>query len=407
MALDGQVSGAPSSEATQGAAAQAPAVTSVGQAAGGTGGVTTPAAAPPSSSGGGIAASPISQPAGATGLGSTQPTTPAATPPAAPEFVSIRDVVRNYGAGDLADQFTDEHALLQHLLIQRQQAQQVQPWLQQFQQNQPQFQEFLRTRQAAEQQQRDKPWFDKFWQPPEFNRQWERLITRDANGNLSVVPGADPGIIAKYQAYQQFRSQAADRLMENPFTFFEEPVKQLAQQMAQQEIQRHLGGYKDQQFATQFIETNPWLYQRDPSGNALVNPATGDRVLSREGQAFKGYVEHAQARLGINDIRGQQEFALAMVQRDAALAQIKTAPPQTPAQQQAASNQAFLTQQGQAGATHQPNSGPAQSPAPALGNPQVPAQTQVRVGDTISLAERMTRNFQAAGFQAGQSVTSQ
>lgn len=384
---------AASQGASQGAASQAPASTSATTAGGTGGGTSTPSSGAASSSP--TASQTLSGQAGAS---SASPATASGTASGG-EYTSIIDVIRGYGATDLATQFANnEHGLLQHLILERARAQQYEPVLRQLQENSAEWQEFLRQKQAAAQarQGQNEPWYAKFgFKPPDWNPAWERQITQDANGNLSVAPGADPSLLQKYREYRAFRQNLAEKFLSNPYEFIQGPVQELAQQIARQEIQQHLGGYQDRVYADQFVNTNPWLFQVDQNGSPITDPRTGQRLLSPMGDAFHKAVIRAQ-QMGIQDVRGQQEYAMAVVQRDAALVQLRAA---TPQQQQQQANQQFLQQAG-AGANHQGNVGPAQSPAPANGNPP-PTPGTATLGDSNRLRELMMRNMVAGGYQPG------
>lgn len=312
------------------------------------------------------------------------------------EYTPIREVLREAGV-ELPGNLDDE-AVVQQLVQAYQQAQAYQSQLAQLQplaqygqlamQHWDKFQDWLRGQQA-QQQQAEKPWWSKWWNPPEYNPAWERLVERDpVTGQLRAVQGADPTILPKYLAYHQYQRQMAERLLANPFEFFQEPVQHLARQVAQELIEKHLNHYQDVVFSDQFVQQNSsWLHQRDQAGNVVVagyDPQTGRPIpaLTPEGKAFAQYVLEAEG-MGIRDVRLQQRYATQMLERAIALQRLS--------QQNATQNgqqlkQQFLQQA--AGANHVP--GQSGSIQPESGKAQ---------NARLSLEQMMKQNFKQAGFQ--------
>ncbi|MCI0463065.1 MAG: hypothetical protein L0Z62_39460 [Gemmataceae bacterium] len=241
--------------------------------------------------------------------------------------MSLRDLARQH-APDIAGQFQDDQSLAQYLIQQRAQALEIQ---RQFQQQVlpywSEFQSYVAQQRAAQQQQSQsgqKPWWSQWWSPPDYDPSWESMVTRDAQGNLVAAPGAPPDVLPRWHAYQHYRRQQLEKLLSNPFTYFEEPIRHLAQQVAEQAVQRTLGSYQDQSFARDFIGQNAqWLYQRDQQGNVVTQPTfdpqsgrtVAEPVLSPAGQAFRNYVLEA-SQMGIGDVRAQQRYALRLLQAD-------------------------------------------------------------------------------------------
>jgi hypothetical protein len=337
-----------------------------------------------------------------------------------PAMESIQDVVRRLGRGDLATQFTDDQALLQHLLLAQQQIPQLQQMARYGERvagQWPQVEAFLAQQQQTRQQQAQDPWWKPLWNPPQYDPAWEQMIGRDNQGNLFPKQGAPPDIVNKYLTYQQFRREQVDKLMANPYEFIEPAVKILARQEAQAIAQQQLQVHNDRQFATNFIQQNAdWLCQKDQAGQPMWNrdPVSGQSypVLSDWGQKFSTYVKQAN-QFGIQDPARQQEYALGLVQRDWAMAnpqallqmqqqpaagispaaQQQQLPLQqqqqqlTPAQQaQQAANNAFINRAQGAGGQRHPNTGPAGQ------NGNQPFNTQ-----GLTLQERLSNAMRANG----------
>ena len=277
------------------------------------------------------------------------------------------------------------------------------PYVSAYVQNAQKFAQWQAEQQAASAKPAtaETPWYGEMWNPPEYNPAWERLITQDAQGNLVPAPGAPADVIPKFLAYRQFRQEQAEKFMANPFEYMAPAIKKLAAEEAQRIVNGQFGDRDTKSSVSQFISQNSnWLYEVDANGVPLkqqvFNPMSGTYVespkLSQWGQAFTRYVQQEseyQAKAGLpQDVNRQREVALALVQRDAAIAQMQQMLPKTPNQPaqapvdpQVAANQQFL----------QSSNPPAALPTPN-GNTH-PAPRTVKRGNLIEemLAE-MKRN---------------
>ena len=350
-----------------------------------TGSTETPVSAPapaPASPSPPPESSPAPGPSGAP-AGTAAVSAPASLP-------SWRDHFQSHGL-DLSGYKDDAAAAgyVAQALAQGRQAQEMARYGQEVAPHYAEFQEWRaqQARAAAARQEAEKPWYDKWWQPPAYDPSWDRLLSQDANGNLTAAPGAPADLVQRYQNYRHFRQQQAERLMANPYTFFEEPIKHLAAQEAERIVGQHLGGYKDTNFAQTFVQQNTsWLHQHDAQGNPVRDLMGGGPVLSSWGQKFAGYVREAQDRHGIQAVEGQQEYALMKVQLDRALELLAQQQPAAaalpPANPRAAANEQVLQEakgRQRGGRAPLPNNGAA---------PQV----------HLSLPERIRQNLKAAGI---------
>lgn len=309
------------------------------------------------------------------------------SPSPASDYVGIRDALKDYGLGEMAGQFQDDRAVLQHLALAYRQAQEQNELARYGQEVVPhwdKFQQYLKTQEQAAGQARQEPWYGKWWKPPEYDPGWDKLIQKNAaTGQLEAVAGAPPDVVAKYLTHQQFRSQQAEKFLSNPFQYFEEPMRMIAENVARQVVEQNLGGYQENVSAKQFVDGNAdWLFSKDQEGNR-----TG---LTQWGQLFSQYVTQAE-RIGIKSIDSQKEFALGLVQRDylGMLHQQNNAGAAAAAQG-AEQKQVFLQQAAARG-----NAGTAA--AAAVGTPQ----------RGLSLRERMAQNFKKNGFQLSTPITGQ
>lgn len=249
---------------------------------------------------------------------------------------------------------------------QAQQLQQLAPYAQAYLQNAAEFEKWRQSQrqQQPEAPQADKPWWGDFWNPPEYQQSWESLLDRDPNGNIVLRPGTPPDILPKYLAYRQYRQEMADKFLSNPYQFLEKPIQTLAEKIAKEQIQSHMGQFREQQYASSFARDNSaWLYQHGPDNHVLLDPITRQPVLSPWGSRFRDYVVQAE-RMGLRDVASQESFAQTAVQRDYYLAMAQAAqqpggaPPPAPANPRVAANQDFLSRQGVKPRTPAANLGP-------------------------------------------------
>jgi len=331
-----------------------------------------------------------------------QPPLPASSPPAATtgqlggeqagsqgEWTGIRDALRSQGI-NLPDGL-DDQAIVRQLGQSYQQAQQYQNQVRQLEQyaqygqaimpHWDKFQGWLQEQNSAAQakQQKDAqaPWYSKWHNPPEYNQAWDRLIERDpVTGQLRVVPGADPTILPKYTQYQAYQRQTAEKLLANPYQFFEEPIRHIAQEVAEKIAKQNLTSYQDNLFSDNFVQQNAsWLVQKDQSGRAVS--------LTPEGQAFRGFVLEAE-QMGVKDVRAQQHYATRMLERELALQNLQK---NGNAQTGDDKKQAYLNQA--AGANHVPGQS---------GSIQIKNGSATTQNPSLTLPERLRQAFESSGI---------
>ena len=298
-----------------------------------------------------------------------------------PGFVSIRDAIKDYGF-DPAGYQSDE-AALQDIASRARQADQLRQLAQYGQvyvQHADKFNAWLKEQQAAEQAKaQQKP---SWWKAPEYDPSWRSLLTRDpATGEVKPVQGAPVDLVQKYLAAQQHREQFLEKFAFDPIGAIKPGIEDVVRQVAEQLIQKQLGGYQDQTFAQEFVrQHSSWLHQRDAQDQVVYGPG-GQPQLSAWGQRFTGYVQQA-IQMGLSDERARAQYALGMVQRDYALAQV---------QQQAAQGQGDQGKQ-RFVADAQRRAGQGGSLANGLNQDQRAAQNKA-----LSLKDRMRQGFDANG----------
>lgn len=322
-------------------------------------------------------AAPSAAPASSSPAGQ-QPTgpTPQGQEAVQQQWQSIRQAAYEQYGLDMRN-LPDDGAALRHLIGQASQAQQNQAYAQRYAQNAQQFEQYLSQQQ---QQRAEKP--ASWWNPPEYNPAWRNQVQRDPQtGEFKLAPGASPDVLPKLLAYEQYRRDFADKLTSDPVATLKPFIEDVARQIAQGQVQQHLGSYQEQVYADNYVQQNSgWLHQRDNQNNVVVDPFTKQPLLSAAGQRFKGYVEQLQ-NMGVTNIRIQEQQARGFVERDIAMAQLQQIRQGQQNQQQ--KNQ-FLAQNN----TRQPNQSGVLSPGGNSPPPHNPG---------LSLKDRLTQKLHEAG----------
>ena len=258
--------------------------------------------------------------------------------------------------------------------------------------------QYLLSQQQAAAQQVQKPvegagdpWWKKFWSPPEYDPSWEQMLEVDDKGQVRGKAGAPPDLPWKHAQYASYRRQQADRMMANPYEFFEPAIKHLAEQVADTRFQSGLKQYEEAAYAASFVKNTPWLYQRDAQNQVILNPVNGQPQYSEMGRSFAGHVASLDQQ-GVKDIRMQQAIASRLAQADMMEAQLRAAQSGAANQQQ---KDAFLKQAAGGG---QPNVAGAITP-PLNGNGSA---NNTPAG--MSLFDMLMQNMEQAGYQRGQTI---
>lgn len=295
--------------------------------------------------------------------------TPAA--PAAPTWLSS---LREQGFDFKGDSEADAIKHLVDLRKQHQQLAPYAPYVGSYVQNIQDFNRYLsqKGQQPAQVQPTNEPWHKKYWNPPEFNQNWQSMLDRDpATGQIVAKPGTPPDVVLKYQAYQQYVQEQMGRMTQNPAEYFAPMIRELAAEEARKHIQGSMQQQQSQQVTEQFTNANQgYLYEFDANGQVKMQPyfdqQSGQmkqaRVFSPLGQRFMQYAKQQAdyyAQHGIRDIPRVLETAWAMAGRDYQAALLSgrqqpnvpgvqpppnPAPGQPPVNPRDAANQNFLNQ---------------------------------------------------------------
>jgi hypothetical protein len=303
--------------------------------------------------------------------------------PAAPGYDSARDFVAK-ALGYKSDTYGDDESFLramvageQTLKRQLEEAKQLAQYGQLYLQNLPQ--------KPAEP---DKP--DPFaaYKAPEFNNAWLSMVERTADGNIQLRPGADPSILPKIHAYQQYRDEVAQKLTTDPMGYLKPIIEHYAGEKAQALVEQQFAKMQADQYANSVIQQNAdWMCQKDSNGRYLLNPATGMPMLSQAGERYAFYVKKAADRGMPQDM--QVEYANALLSRDLYAPQAQSAAAVAQGDQ---AKQAIIQQMNRNGNRDGSMLGGTGNPAP----PQ---------NENLSITERLRyalRNHSDADFAASQ-----
>lgn len=307
---------------------------------------------------------------------------PGATPTPAPAqgadqaagWTSARDFARARGFDP--GQAGDDSAFLEGLLAQAQRSRLYEQQLQAL---------ALERRQPAPEppQPAAKP---KWYNPPEFDPAWEKLLAQDEQGNVVPRPGTPPDVLPKYLAHQQYVRDFARKLTTDPEGTLRPFVAEVAEERARELVRSELAAREEGAHVEHFVRANSaWLHQRDAGGRVILHPGTGQPVLTTAGSRFAGYVREA-AQIGVADVRRQESYAADKLRLDLLRAQLAEA-----RQGQAAGEQGRAAEQAVINANRRPNAGGTfPQPTPALpGHAQNP---------DLSLREQLTQAFRRAGI---------
>lgn len=318
----------------------------------------------------------------------TSPSAATSQPAAPPQPATVREFARQHGFEGV-DQYQDDASFLQAMIAaNRTYAQQLaeakrmapfgQMWLDQ------------QTRAAAQQQQPETAKPDPLAQfkAPEFDPRWETQITRDpTTGELKLAPGADPTILPKIYAWKQHRERISDQFLSDPVAFIKQIATTLIPEQTQQVVEQRLAAMQEQQYTDNFIATNrSWLFQHDPSGRPIVNPATNQPIPTPQGASFIRHLNYAAEVMGIKQVVHQEQYARAALAAEMQQPAIATAA--------AVQQGSHLTQ----AASQQLNRRQPSASGSFLGAEQTGHLAPTVQNGNLSLREMLMQDLQRGGF---------
>ncbi len=324
--------------------------------------------------------SPSSAPAPAqetsTAAAPTQQTPPPTTP-AAPAYESARDFASK-ALGYKADAYNDDESFLRAVLTGEQTLRRQLAEAQQL----VQYGHLYLRQQQPKPVAADKPDPLARYKAPEFNPAWLTQVEKDASGNLSLRPGADPSILPKLHAYQNHQAEVAQQMTRDPHAYLKDMIEHVASEKAQSLFQEQFAKIQGDQYVNTFLKDNSsWLLQQDSQGRIVQNPATGQAMLTPAGGRFLHYMQEAE-QLGITNPAAQERYATNGLKAElyAPAAQASTAVAQGDAQKAALLQ--TMNRGNKSGSML-----PAESGGPAVQN------------ENLSLGQRLLRVFDAHGVK--------
>lgn len=234
-------------------------------------------------------------------------------------------------------------ALAQQIAESREREQQAYEALQQYQAIVPAASEYLSNRQEFEAwrnhraQQQSAPQQPQaapapepsWWNPPQVREGFKQYLVRDAEGREIIAENAPLEARAQLQEFQAYKADFARKFLDDPQGALGPMVEKIVTQRAQEIAQQQVSGLKDEQLVQQLEAQNAdWLYDEN-------------RNVSREGLLVQKYIEDAKTK-GISGVQSRWDYAVAMVERDLAIARFQFE--QQQAQQQAAPQQPVAPQ---------------------------------------------------------------
>lgn len=151
------------------------------------------------------------------------------------------------------------------------------------------------------------------YKAPEYDPSWLQSLEDDGQGGIKLKPGADPAILPKFYAFQQFRKGIADSFMADPVGFMTPLVQQMVEKQAAELVKNQLGEFQQSTYTSQWMQQNDqWLWQRDAAGNKIVNPATNRPIPTAAAERFLSHLNEADA-MGIKDPKAQENYARALL----------------------------------------------------------------------------------------------
>ncbi len=222
------------------------------------------------------------------------------------------------------------------------------------------------------------------YKAPEYDPSWLQSLEDDGQGGIKLKPGADPAILPKFYAFQQFRKSIADSFMADPVGFMTPLIQHMVEKQAAELVKSQLGEFQQSTYTSQWMQQNDqWLWQRDAAGNKIVNPATNRPIPTVAAERFLAHLNEADS-MGIKDPKAQENYARALLMAE--MSQPATATQAAVAAGQQKREQILQTM------NRAPNASGSLVAQDATGS-QAPAQQNSQ----LSLKDQLLQNLRAQG----------
>ena len=156
------------------------------------------------------------------------------------------------------------------------------------------------------------------WDPPEFDKTWDNLLQVDPRTQqyIPVNEHVNPAVAQKANEYKDWLRSQGQRFWDNPYDFMKEGLSDWVADVADSVIDHRMGQRDTNEQVTGFLAQNAdRFYVMDQGGNIQYDPATGDEVLTQQGQALKHYATQARQG-GMSAPEAIQQYAMGMLERD-------------------------------------------------------------------------------------------
>lgn len=228
------------------------------------------------------------------------------------------------------------------------------------------------------------------WNPPPMDKSWLTVCEKDPEtGRIRSKQGYNPAYGDAVQAHFDYIEQAQTDFFTNPRDFILKMIGGDLEQRAADVVAQRFGHVQEQQQISNLLETHKsWLWQYDQNGNPVKSPS-GKNMFSPNGARYNHYIQYAFKELGLPTIQAQNDYAIAMLERDAYKSQVaQPAVNQNPARQMVPGANPIPP-----GAGHNPNVNSLQSMVQAGRQGVQPTVEEPSVGQ--SFHEMLRQGFQA------------
>lgn len=168
------------------------------------------------------------------------------------------------------------------------------------------------------------------WGVIPFSESDRAMLVADetAPGGVRAIPGAPADLVPRFLQHQASRRAAMDQLLNDPAKVLMPLIQQEALRIAQEQATQVNQQAAQMQIAQQIQAQNePWLYQRGPDGNAVVD-VMGKKVFTPEGQLYLSHIEKLHNNgTGITDARELDRMAKYLVAGHAVFSRQQQAAP--------------------------------------------------------------------------------
>ena len=224
---------------------------------------------------------------------------------------------RGYDVSQFQDDATFVQALEQGLAtipqMQGQMDQMQNAWLQQQQQDRvAQYEEpyYAPTPESA-------PSPGASWNPPEYDPEWDALVTVDQESGQFVprYKHVNPIVAQKANEYRDYLRKEGQRFWQNPHDFVWDGLNDRVEQMVQDRVSDAVQGIRDRSSARDFLDEHKSIFfQLDSQGNRMTD-SQGNELLTPAGHKMHEYANRLRAS-GVSDPQEIRELASGLLQRD-------------------------------------------------------------------------------------------